>query len=138
MGYKDSFVDEFPYLVYSDDPEATNSGGASGGISSWPISEPDIPIVNSTGEMVDVFCSTDKNFATVNFWLTFSDTESFGSGIPYIAYLADGYAIMTGNGMDNRRIEPIGEFVYDGSQFRVIEIPEELPAGYQQIEIRSN
>ena len=27
MGYKDSFVDEFPYLVYSDDPSAINGAG---------------------------------------------------------------------------------------------------------------
>ena len=31
MAYKDSFVDEFPYLVYSDDPSAVN--GAGGGDS---------------------------------------------------------------------------------------------------------
>lgn len=47
MAYKDSFVDEFPYLVYSDDPEAV--GGAGGGDigQSW---DPDteLPHVTNT------------------------------------------------------------------------------------------
>ena len=58
MSYKDSFVDEFPYLVYSDDSEAIGSADASGDPgSAW--GEGSAYIANSTGGRVEICAASD-------------------------------------------------------------------------------
>ena len=61
MGYKDSFVDEFPYLVYSDDPEAIGTADASEDPgSAWGDADGDAYIANSTGGNVWVYAASDQ------------------------------------------------------------------------------
>lgn len=61
MGYKDSFVDEFPYLVYSDDPEAIGTADASGDPgSAWGDADGGAYIANGTGGNIDIYAASDQ------------------------------------------------------------------------------
>lgn len=107
MAYKDSFVDEYPYLVYSDDPEAM--GGAGGGDIGIALDSLH-SLVNSTSNAVDAFilarADDEKAIATTGI-------DANGSlGIAPNAFIGipATYYIHVGELDAGSTLEPIGSF----------------------------
>lgn len=55
MAYKDSFVDEYPYLVYSDDPEAVGGAGGAGSDIGIPVDSTPSMLYNNTANIVEAY-----------------------------------------------------------------------------------
>lgn len=122
MGYKDSFVDEFPYLVYSDDPEAIGIADASGDPgSAYGDASGDAYIANSTGGAIEIYAASDQGRRYLAFIRLTSDNNT--CGISRKAFLVvpfenvDVYA----NSSDPEtsvKLDPIGTVIVDPATSR--------------------
>lgn len=95
MGYKDSFVDEYPYLVYSDDPEAV--GGAGGGDIGVDPEAPMTQIENKVEETSTCFIFTDEHASKIIGNFPIGGNESMAAaGNVYLGMFANERVLYTG------------------------------------------
>ena len=118
MGYKDSFVDEFPYLVYSDDPSAVNGAGGDSVAVEFETGESTYVYNESTrtGFPVFVMADPDGSKYLANATLPVSSSPSNPSGMTvskkaYIGLLTQMVGMFNVSGLIGTTgdiIEPVG------------------------------
>lgn len=123
MSYKDSFVDEYPYLVYSDDPEAV--GGAGGDIG-FTQDDTAPSLTNHSGTNIDTIpiLADAEGKKTVAVVSTADEASILIAPNAYIGLVANSYYIYAGDIDAGERITPAGSFTMGEVNFNTYQITD--------------
>ena len=117
MTYKDSFVDEYPYLIYSDDPEA--AGGEGGSDIGIPSDETLAMLSNAsstgiTDTPILVDAEGEKTIAAISI----ADSGSILIAPNAYIGLSDDFYIYVGDLDAGHTLDPAGEFTVGEMHFK--------------------
>ena len=122
MAYKDSFVDEYPYLVYSDDPEAV--GGAGGDIGIAPDETASTLDNDSETNVDDIHILADAEGSKT---ITVFSVPAGGLFViapnAYVG-LTNSFYIYAGELDVGSELEPAGTFTVEGTDYNTYQLSD--------------